>query len=194
MGRASTIDELPDEIKSEIGRLRLQGATIDELVKHLRSLHVGVSRSALGRHVKSMGEVAEKMRRSRDVATALVRELGDEPESQIARLNIELLHSAILDLTMRAADGETVDEDGKAALDGNPMGIMLLAKSLDHLTKSTRTDADFRMRIEAAAIERTKREAAAAVDQVQSEKGITAATANAIKARIFGVKAAAGAP
>lgn len=190
MARASSIDELPDEIKAEVGRLRMQGATIDELLQHLRSLHVGVSRSAIGRHVKSLGAVAEKMRRSRDVATALVRELGDAPESQAARLNIELLHAAILDLSMKAAEDEEVDKDGKAALAGNPAGLMMLAKALDHLTKSTRTDADYRLKIEAAATERATRAAATAVETVARARGLSADTVDAIKRGIFGLEAA----
>ncbi len=39
MTRPSTIDVLPAEIQSEIGRLRMQGCTIDQIVAHLRRMH-----------------------------------------------------------------------------------------------------------------------------------------------------------
>src|SRR6185312_6168929 len=121
MTRASSIDVLPDEIQSEIGRLRMQGCTIDQIVAHLRTMHgATVSRSAMGRHVRGLERVAEQIRRSREVATALVHEMGDAPESEIARLNIEVLHGAILDLKLKSADGEEVDGGGAAALAGNP--------------------------------------------------------------------------
>jgi len=123
MTRPSTIDALDTKIQAEIGRLRMQGCTIDEIVAHLGKMHgATVSRSALGRHVKGLERVAEQIRRSREVATALVQQLGDAPESETARLNIEIMHSAILDLKMRSADGERVDAGGAAALAGNPEG------------------------------------------------------------------------
>ncbi len=189
MSRPSSIDQMPEEIRAEIGRLRTQGCTIDAIVQHLRSYYGRApSRSALGRHIKGMDALGEKMRRSRQVAEALVRELGDAPESRTARLNIELLHSAILDLHMRLADGEEVDEEGRAALGGNPEGAMLLAKALDHLAKASKTNVDFVAAAEARAVAKAKREASTAVDAIAREKGLTKDTIAAIKAGIFGIK------
>ncbi|GGG30892.1 hypothetical protein GCM10010964_18530 [Caldovatus sediminis] len=192
MPRPSSISRLPPEIRAEIGRLREAGRTIDEILAHLRAMDVAVSRSALGRHVKGLAELGEKLRRSRAVAEALVRQLGEAPESRTARLNIELLHTAILDLFMKAGEGEEegVDGEGRAALAGNPMGAMLLAKALEHLTKASRHDQEFIEKVEARAAARAKREAAAAVDAVARERGLSAEMAAAIKAGIFGVRAA----
>jgi hypothetical protein len=188
MSRASSIDQLPDEIRSEIGRLRTQGVTIDRILEHLRSLYgKAPSRSALGRHVRGLDAMAEKMRRSRDVATALVRELGDAPESTAARVNIEMLHSLMLDVQMRSADGEEIDEDAQAAQRGNPMGVMLLAKALDHLTKASRTNEDFIKATEARTEARVKKEAATRVEAVGKERGISREVMEDIKAGIFGV-------
>jgi len=190
MSRLYTVDQLPEEIRAEIGRLRTQGCTIDQIVAHLRTLYGGApSRSALGRHIQGLDKLGEKMRRSRDVAAALVRELGDAPESTAARLNIELLHSAVLDLFMKAADGETVDGDGAAALAGNPEGTMMLAKALDHLSRASKTNVDFIAAAEKRAAERAKKEAATAVEHVARERGISGDTLEAIKAGILGVKA-----
>jgi hypothetical protein len=196
VARPSSISRLPPEIRAEIGRLREAGRTIDEILAHLRAMDVAVSRSALGRHVRGMAELGEKLRRSRAVAESLVRELGDAPESKTARLNIELLHTAILDLFLKAGGGaeEGVDEGGRAALAGNPMGAMMLAKALEHLTKASRHDQAFIERVEARAAARAKREAAAAVDAVARERGLSAEMVAVIKAGIFGVKAALGAP
>jgi hypothetical protein len=191
MARPSSIDQLPEDVRVLIGQLRGRGWTIDQILEHLGGLLDRVpSRSALGRHIQGLDAIGEKMRRSRQVAEALVRELGDAPESKAARLNIELLHSAILDLHMRAADGEEIDVDGKAALAGNPEGTMMLAKALDHLAKASKSNMDFIQAAEARAVARTKREAAGAVETVAKEKGLSADTIAAIKAGIFGVKAA----
>jgi hypothetical protein len=192
VSRPSTVDQLPEEIRSEIGRLRMQGVTIDGILAHLRALHgeTQVSRSALGRHLKGVEKLGERVRRSRQVAEVLVRELGDAPESQAARMNIELMHGAVLDLFMKSADGEDVAEGGKEALAGDPEGVMMLAKALDHLTRASRSNVEFIAAAEKRAIERAKRDAVKVVDAVAREKGITTETLDAIKAGIFGVKAA----
>ena len=191
MARPSSVDKLAPEIRDEIGKLRDEGATIDQIVGHLRGLSVVISRSAMGRHIRGMEAIGERLRRSRSVVEVLVRQLGDAPASRSAQMNIELLHTAVLDLFMKSADGdESVDAEGTAALAGNPEGVMMLAKALDHLTRASKSDVDFVAKIEARVADRTKKEAAAAVDLVVREKGITAETAATIKARIFGVRAA----
>jgi hypothetical protein len=193
MARASTVDQLPEEVRAEIGRLRRNGRTLDEILAHLRQLDgiAPVSRSALGRHLQGMAKLGERMRRSRQVAEALVKELGDAPESQAARLNIELLHTVVLDLFMRAGDGEEgVDAGGTAALAGDPQGVMFLAKSLESLARASKTNVDFLAAAEKRAAEVAKREAATAVEAVARERGISADTLAAMKAGIFGVRAA----
>lgn len=191
MTRPSTIDQLDPKIQAEIGRLRMQGRTIDEIVAHLGGMQgvTSISRSALGRHVKGLERIAEQIRRSRDVATALVSQFGDAPESELARLNIEILQGAVLDLKMRAVDGENVEATGAAALNGDPEGIMMLCKALDHLASAQKKNIDFSAQVEARAEARAKREAAATVDTVGRERGISRDTLEAIKAGIFGVKA-----
>lgn len=190
MARPSSIDRLPPEIRAEIGRLRGEGHTIDAILAHLADLrsHVAISRSALGRHIKGLDKIGEKMRQSRVVAEALVRELGEAPESRTARLNIELMHSAVMELFMRSADGEAVDAGGKAALEGNPEGVMFLAKALDHLGRASKTNVEFVALAEKRADEKARKEAALAVDEVAKTNGLTGDTVALIKAKIFGVK------
>ena len=101
------------------------------------------------------------------------------------------MHSAILDLKMRVADGEDVDKGGAAALAGNPEGIMLLSKAIDHLSKATKTNADFVAQVEKRAAERAKAAAAEAVAKVTKARGVSAETSLAIRAAIFGVEAPA---
>lgn len=186
--RPSTVDRLGPEIRDAIGRLLDDGRTLDEVLAHLEGMSVEVSRSALGRYSKRLAGLGEKLRRSRNVAEALVRRYGDQPESKAARLNIELVHGVITDLFM-AEEGDPEGAD-KAAAMANPQGAMLVAKALEHLTKASRHDVEFIERAEKRATERTRKEAAAAVDVVAKAKGLTSETVAAIKAGIFGVKAA----
>lgn len=190
--RPSSITRLDAPVREAIARLREQGRTIDEIVTHLRGLDVEVSRSAMGRHVRAMDAMGEKLRRSRSVAEAMVRALGDAPESRTARLNIELMHSALLDLHLRAQEGEEIDPDGRAALAGNPEGAMQLARAIDHLTSAARRDADFVKVVEERASARAKTIAAAAMMTEARARGVSAETIAAIKASIFGVAKGAG--
>tara|TARA_B000000460_G_C21481316_1_gene377159 strand:- start:26 stop:271 length:246 start_codon:yes stop_codon:yes gene_type:complete len=73
----SSIDRLLPSIQELIGRLRREGRTIDEIRAKLMELDVDVSRSALGRHVKSLADVQRRMRDSREIANALVNQFGD---------------------------------------------------------------------------------------------------------------------
>lgn len=194
MPRPSSIDRLPPQIREAIGSLRAKGYTIDEILAHLADLQSQVSRSALGRHVQKLDALGEKLKRSRAVAEALVRELGDAPESRAARLNIEMMHSAILDLFLKAADAEDgqapegVDQRGLAALSGNPEGMMMLAKALDHIARASKTNVEFMAEAERQALAKVKAQAASAVETVAHEQGLSGDTVAAIKAKIFGVR------
>lgn len=186
MARPSSVDQLEPEIREEIGRLRGGGHTIDEILAALRELGAkDISRSALGRHVKNMEQIGAKLRHSRNIAEALVRQLGDAPASRSAQLNIELLHSVILDLNLASEDA---DADGLAALRGNPEGIMLLAKAIDHLTKSSKADIDNQQQIEARVEKRLKAQAEQHVVSEAKKRGISAETARALMEGAFGVK------
>ena len=96
MARASNVDKLPEEIREEIGRLRGNGHSLDEILAALRELDVqSISRSSLGRHIKNLDKLVATNRRSRTVAQALARQMGDANASQFARANIELLHTLV---------------------------------------------------------------------------------------------------
>ena len=187
MARLSSIDALPGEIQAEIGRLRQNGRTIDEILAHLRALD-GIrppSRSALGgAHPGARRGGRENARAAGRWREALVREMGTAPESQAARLNIELMHTAILDLFMQADDGA----DANAPRE--PGDIHDLSKALDHLARAAKANVEFTAAAEKRAAERARTEAATAVETIAKERGISGATIEAIKAGIFGVRAA----
>ena len=187
MGRKGTVDRLGPEVRDAIGRLLDGGRTLDEVLAHLEAMDVAVSRSALGRYAQRLATAGEKLKRSRTVAEALVRRYGEGAESKTARLNIELVHGAILDLFM--AEGDDVDEGGKAALRGNPQGAMMLAKALEHLTKASRHDVEFIERAEKRAATKATAEAASRAADAAKQKGMSRETAEFIKAQVLGVAA-----
>ncbi|KAA0678087.1 DUF3486 family protein [Roseomonas genomospecies 6] len=170
----STIERLPKEIREEIGRLRQGGRTIDEILDKLRELGADVSRSAVGRHVKKIEEIGAKLRQSREIAEALVRELGDEPDTKVTRLNIEMGHTLI----MRLLSGET---------EFGPEEVMFLTSSIQKLASARKTDADLIMKLQADA----DKKAMAAMETVAKKRGLTPEAIASIKEDFLGIRKAA---
>jgi hypothetical protein len=187
MARPSTIARLPGEIREAIGRLRDQGRTLDEILTHLQGMEVTVSRSALGRHVQQMDKVGERLRRSRAISEALVRQLGDAPESQTARLNIEMMHSFLFDFLASAEEGAEEGSEAALAHVRDPKSVALMAEAVQRLTTASRQNVEFVARVEDRAAAKAKAGAARAAEAVAREKGLSADTVRAIKASILGV-------
>lgn len=194
MPRKSNITRLPPEIRDLIGNLRGQGRTIDEILAKLNELDVEVSRSSLGRHLKSMAAIAERIRRSREVADSIVRRFGEAPESKTARANIELMHSIIMEVAGAAPEGEEGDEENEGrSVTLDPMQVMLLSKSLDHLGKAERTSIDVIEKASAAAERKARAEAARKLDgaikeaAAAGEKGLSAERAAQLRRDILGM-------
>lgn len=181
----STIDRLPDELKDLIAQLKRKGRTITEIHDHLTKLDAGVSRSAVGRHVKSMAEIGEDMRRAGEMARFVVEEFGEETDERVGRANMAILQGAIMELlTERPVDEETGEV---ARLDAGEMKALSL--SLQRLISSQRVDADRQLKLRAEARKQALLEAATAVDQAAKAEGLTQATVDAMKTRILGIKA-----
>lgn len=177
MPRPSSIDKLPQEIKAQIATLRNAGHTIDEILEHLQSMDVEVKRSPLGRHVKRIDEIAEKVRAQREVATAISKDISGKGHGELARGNIELLQSLIMQAATKSEDFD-------------PKELMFFAKAVVDLTKGAKVDIDAQLVI---AKEQARREALSDAAEVATKEarkqGLSADTINAIKSQILGVKA-----
>ncbi|MDR1397223.1 MAG: DUF3486 family protein [Desulfarculales bacterium] len=170
MGRVSSVKRLPPEIVEQINILLTQGRTLDEIKEALNPLlgDAAISRSALGRYKKSLAKISEKIQSTRSVAEALVRRFGDAPESKSAQLNIELMHSMVMDVIMAAEAVESGDAEGESI---NPMSVMLLSKALDHLSKARKADTDYILKIQ----EQMRKEADSKVEEAIKQAGSQAA-------------------
>lgn len=184
MGRKSSIKRLPEAIQEEIGRLFRSGATLDEILAHLAAMpgHGGtapVSRSALGRHVQGLEEYAAMLGQSREMATALVDRIGDEPDSKVARLNYETLHAIFMKFLAPNPDGTLRQLD--------PEQFQLLGRFMKDMASFKKLDVEAIKLIEQRAAARAKAEAADAATTVAEEQGISAKTVQAIRAQILGI-------
>lgn len=184
MARLSSIDVLPEAVQAEIGRLRRNGRTIDEILAHLRTLD-GIappSRSALGRHIQDVDTMFAQIRASRQAALVLTSGTDDVPDSALARANIEMVHAAVMELQMAALSGEKLDVGA----------VKTLAQSLDSLGRATKANVDVLLAAERRAGDRARREALAqAADQAAqsaSEAGLSADRAAQLRRDVLGLR------
>ena len=149
MGRKSEVEKLPEEIRELIGELRRNGRTLDEILEKLQELDCDVSRSSLGRWTKSIDAAGKDLQRSRAMAEALVKQFGEEPDSRVAHLNFQLMHSMVMKIV--------VSEEGvPVTLDPNE--AMLVARTLRDLTAAQKSNMDqaLQLRKEIAAEQKAK--------------------------------------
>jgi hypothetical protein len=179
--RPSTVDRLPPEIRELIGTLLEGGHTLDEILAKLGELDVDVSRSALGRYSKRIVDLGADMLKSRAVAEALVKHLGDQPDDKVARLNLELLHTAVFSILTTPTTGEN-GEDVPLVL--APADAKALSEVMRNLTSAAKTDTDRAFKIRAEA----KKEAVAAVEKVAKQGGLSKETVETITRAVLGVE------
>jgi len=163
----SSIDRLPEEIRESIGQLLIQGRTIDEIHQHLKLLNVEVSRSALGRHTKSLHAMMEQIKLGREMANALATKVSDQPDDKLGRLNMELMQGIMLRLITATEEGE----DGEAvSVTFGPKDVNLLAGAMKDLAAAQKTDQERYLKAKQEAL----KEAAAALKSVAKAEGMSA--------------------
>lgn len=176
MGRLSSINTLPPEIKAELDRhLALGHMTLDGLVDYLEIKGHNVSRSALGRYRKDFDKVAEKLRESREVAAAFARELGTVPNDEMGQMLVEMVRT----LAFKAALNRTDDTDLETK------EVMQLARALKDLAGSEQIATKLAMEIRAEERKRLMDEQKAKLETAQKEGGLSLEAAKEAR-RILG--------
>ncbi|WP_051013633.1 phage protein Gp27 family protein [Pararhodospirillum photometricum] len=181
MPRKSRIQtDLSAEDLEAFNRLLAGGRlTIDDLQDWLEARGYDISRSAVGRHVKSYSQVAERLRQSREVVEALARELPDAAtQGKQGRLLVEMTRGLAFDLL------ERMQAEGDAA----PKDIQALGKAFAELGRAARLDQDFEEKV-AKLKEQTRREYEAElkrkIEEAAGKGGFDAAAAEEAR-RILG--------
>lgn len=197
----SKAERLPPPLREALANLWFeQKYSLDQILAHLNSLARGErsmlppelatapaipleavpGRSGLHSHLKGVSKAAEKVRRSRMAAEVLAKEFGDAGDDKVARANFTMLHSAVNDLFMAAAEAEG-DEDGPP-VSIDPKSAMMLATALQKIEAAKKTHADLRAQIRKEA----QADAAKAAESVAKKAGLSAEVIDQIKAGIFG--------
>lgn len=187
MARRSKFDQLPQELKDELGNLWRSGRfSIDDLLTRMQELGGDVSRSGLHRGLQEYEKTTESYRRAQNYAAFIMEKLGADGDRDLSRLLSELIKTRAFETLVAIADQETAAE-GEKALAG-PMDLMLLGKMIQHVTTADKNNLEFRAKVRAAALA----EAAKAADAVIKERGLSEEDANLIRAKILGVKVDGG--
>lgn len=179
MTRRARFDQLPDELKSEIGKLwRSRRFSLDDLVGKIRELGEDVSRSGLHRGLQRYEQVSERYRRAQDFAAHIMEKLGAKPDSDIGRLVSELIKTQAFDLLAKLAEA---GDDGQLL---DPEGLMMLGRMVRDVSTADRTSIETRKKIR----DQVAREAEAAVTAVAKEEGLSEATIAAFKRKFLGLQ------
>ena len=188
MPAKSSIRTLPPEILAEVNRIVGEDKwTLDELVAYLRQAGHPRSRSALGRYKQQLDKVAERMRRSREITDALMREIGPGmTDGKTVRMLVEILQSLAFDFLLNQSDEKDAD-----ALDSRD--FMHLGRMLKDMAASMKIDTDRELKLrEAWAAEAAKKLDEAAEESEQAgEPGLTRERIEQLKREFLGVGAAA---
>lgn len=178
--RPSSIDRLDAKTKAMIRHLRIEeGWTLDEILERLMELGKPVSRSALGRHTRSIEEIGLIAREAVATAEAMKGLAEGERGEVLADINNQVMQSIIFRAQMAKMEGEGVELDPDEAL--------AISRALSALAGARKNDADRRRKDR----EEAKKELLAAVSKAAQAKGsgLTKATVDEIYHAVLGVEA-----
>ena len=138
MGRKSTVAVLDEAIVGEVNRLIRLGRTIDDILAALEPLGVDVSRSAMGRYVKSARESMEQYTKAQVVASIWIEKFGSEPSSDVSRLLPQMLEA----VAHRTLEDMAESEDIKS-----PEEVRVMARALKDLNGAKKGNIDIELKM-----------------------------------------------
>lgn len=187
MAKRSKFNQLPEPVKAEIVRLWSSNRyPLDELLERLRLLDGDVSRSGLHRGLKEYAKTTERYRKAQEYANHIM-DKAQAGDADMTQLLSQLVKSQAFHTLHAIAEAEvaTVDEEGNTNLATNPMGLMLLAKMVEHVSRADKNNLEFRKKIE----DEAKAMAADAMESVAIEAGLSKDTIQKFRANILGIEA-----
>jgi hypothetical protein len=176
MGNKSSVKMLPPDIREQIDTLLKQEVTLEAIRAKLGELGADISKSALGRYKQQIDKVGDRLKRSREMSQVFVAQLGAAPEGKQGRIIVEMLQSVIFDHMI------PVDEGAEPVYD--PHNISMLARAMKDLASAEKISADREIIIRREAM----RDAAEAAVATAKSKGLSAETAEEIRASILGIE------
>lgn len=183
MPRQSSIKRLPAEQRTYLEKLiREDRHTLDEILAQVRERFPASqvpSRSAVGRYSQHVSELAGRMRDIQAAGTALVTELGEDPNDRAGQLLVQAVTTLATHAALKATDAEAEDLSIKE--------IGMLARGARNVLEARKMSLAERQEIARMAREQLQAEQAEALKSVVKAGGMNAATAETIRKQILGI-------
>lgn len=189
MPARNSIKRLPDDQRRFIEKLlREDRYTLDEILAKHRERFPDThtpSRSALGRYSQQVGELAGRMRDIQAAGTALVAELGEDPNDRGGQLLVQAVTTLATHAALTATDSEkevSIKQVGE------------LARGARAVLQARKMSLAERQEVARLAREQLVREQAERLKDMVASLGMTAKTADAIRRQVLGMGAVGSEP
>jgi len=182
----SKVERLPEPIRAQLeewlreaiaGRLSLDDVMVRFDAQFADQLGEDApSRSSVHRHAQKFAAISERMRRSKDIADALIAEAGPSlADGKGFQVLVQGFQSLAFDMLANVEEGKTLD----------PENLMFFARAIQSVASAQKSDADRAIKLKAEAA----KEAAEAVERVaRRDGGLTRKTIDEIKSEILGIR------
>jgi hypothetical protein len=184
--QASSIDRLPDDIKSRLQELlqdprvtQLQAtAKINEILE-AEGHDERVTKSSVNRYAVRMEEVGARIRQSRETAEMFISRVGAAPQGQTGLLINEMLRSMAFELTLKLQETDIDEENLPGFIDQ----VKALALAVQRLEQSATINVKLKREIRKQALEDAVKE----VEKAGNTKQLKPETLSYIKQVIYGL-------
>lgn len=167
MGRKSSIDRLPADVRSHIERrLRENRLTLDELIADLQEHFPAAdkpSRSAIGRYKVSFDQMVRRLREQEAMSRLLVEELGENPDERAGALMVQSVTTLVNHATFAAQNEEDVDIED----------VRKLARAAKDVLQARKASLEERRSIEKEARERLLQEQEQRLEEMRGSDGMS---------------------
>lgn len=195
MGRQSSIDRLPPEIREALNEwLRdpqiTQQQAVQRTTELVEQLNEGLpedqqiappSKSAVNRYAIRMEHVGEKLRQSREIADMWIGKLGAQPQGSMGHLINEMVRSLTFDVSMKLKEGELTKEDLPGTIDM----LKDLALTATRVEKASSENVKREAEIRRQEREKAAEEAAEAAESAARKAGLSDDGVAAMRAAIL---------
>ncbi|WP_418114584.1 DUF3486 family protein [Vibrio scophthalmi] len=182
--RLSKIDQLPDELKTQLNILLRERTMSQEQIRALINEEIdkqGVSedseyikRNAMSRYAQSFRKGMERYDQAQQMTKQWVQQFGEMPQTDIARALIEIGKSQVFEFQMQAIEeNETLD----------PKAMGQLALAIKRLQEAQTGSVKLEQQIRKQVLE----EAADKAETKAKQQGMSADGAKAIRESILGL-------
>jgi len=185
MGRKSTVDLLPPDIRQRLEALlsdpRMTQLEITEEINQVLERHgigLRLSKSAVNRYAQRMSAVLQKMHERNQVAEMWLAKFGRIPQGQLGQLIINMIHGLAFEAGLKLHDGE-IDPDELPELVQMLRGLSVTIEKLERA-------ASLNAEREAEIREAERRRAAEELAALENKPGLDAETIKKVREALYG--------